>query len=181
MLTYPSLLSPRGSWSRPAAGVDIPSERRPDRRRPTEGSDTWADPSGSTVPDSSTPPSRWARVIQGGMSRVSSKLVAWTIIDGLCTCVRVARHSWGVLGWHAGSRGGTLRRTPGRSCPSRQQECLRDRVVAPGPGPASWPSSLMAASLRRHESGTMCTCQRVMRRKLGSWGVVCGGLVPLVA
>ena len=44
VLTYPSLLSLRASWSRRAAGVDIPSEHRPlARERPTEESDTVAD------------------------------------------------------------------------------------------------------------------------------------------
>ena len=44
VLTYPSLLALRASWSRRAAGVDIPSEHRPlARERPTEESDTVAD------------------------------------------------------------------------------------------------------------------------------------------
>ena len=44
VMTYPSLLALRASWSRRAAGVDIPSEHRPlARERPTEESDTVAD------------------------------------------------------------------------------------------------------------------------------------------
>ena len=86
--------------------------------------------------------------------------------------------SLGVLGWRAGSRGGTLRRTPGRSRPGRQKRCLRVRVLTRLPARKFARLHWLAACLRWHESCTMCRLHRVMRRKLGPSGIDVGCHTP---
>ena len=73
--------------------MDIPSEHRPDRARLTEVvTPGRIPPAPRSLTARRTILVAWVSL--GGMSRISSSVEAWTVLDVGGACVRVARHPW---------------------------------------------------------------------------------------